>query len=233
MCGEDATMTHSYDNTAGADLLDLAVPYAFHALPDDERDELEDRIATAGLAVADAFYDEVRAVRETMAVASAASAEEPPAELRGRLLSAVADDNVRFLRTPNRRRTVWMSAAAALVVGLITVGIGVSLRPPAQTPSTAEQVFEASDERLERTIALKILLGEHLGSAKVRQRFEREAKVIARVRHPNVIEIFDYFPYGNDLVLALEYLGTLADRIGHGLAVTEVVRMGRGLLAGL
>ena len=97
------------------------------------------------------------------------------------------------------------------------------------------QVFEAFDERLERTIALKILLGEHLGSAKARQRFEREAKVIARVRHPNVIEIFDYFPYGDDLVLALEYLsgGTLADRIGRGLAVTEVVRMGRGLLAGL
>ncbi len=37
------------------------------------------------------------------------------------------------------------------------------------------------------------------------------------------------------MVLALEYLpgGTLADRIGHGLAVTEVVRLGRGLLAGL
>jgi serine/threonine-protein kinase len=95
------------------------------------------------------------------------------------------------------------------------------------------QVFEAFDERLERTIALKILLGEHLGSAKVRQRFEREAKVIARVRHPNVIEIFDYFPYGDDLVLGLEYSLVAHLRIGHGLAVTEVVRIGRGLLAGL
>lgn len=138
-------MTHSHDSTVGDDLLALAVPYALHALSDDERDALESRLSTAGLAVADAFYDEVRAVRETMAVVAAASAEEPPAELRGRLLSAVANDNVRFLPPSNRRRTAWMSVAAALAVGLITVGIGVSLRPPAQTPSTAEQVFAASD----------------------------------------------------------------------------------------
>lgn len=146
VCGEGATMTHSYDNPPGADVLDLAVPYAFHALPDDERDALEGGLATAGLAVADAFYDEVRAVRETMAAMSAADAEEPPAELRARLLSAIADDNVRSLRQPARRRTGWLSAAAAAVaVGLVAVGIGVSLRPPAPSPSTAEQVFAASD----------------------------------------------------------------------------------------
>jgi len=136
-------MTHS--QVPDPELLDLAVPYALHALSDSERNALEGRLAAAGLAMADAFYDEVRAVRETMAVVSAASAEEPPVELRGRLLSAVADDNVRSLRPSKRRRTAWMSVAAALAVGLITVGIGVSLRPPTQAPSTAEQVFAASD----------------------------------------------------------------------------------------
>ncbi|MGB6888241.1 MAG: anti-sigma factor, partial [Mycobacterium sp.] len=50
-----------------ADLVELAVPYALHAMPDEERDSLESRVANAGSAVADAFYDEVRAVRETMA----------------------------------------------------------------------------------------------------------------------------------------------------------------------
>jgi len=136
-------MTHS--QVPDPELLDLAVPYALHALSDSERNALEGRLAAAGLAMADAFYDEVRAVRETMAVVSAASAEEPPVELRGRLLSAVADDNVHSLRPSKRRRTAWMSVAAALAVGLITVGIGVSLRPPTQAPSTAEQVFAASD----------------------------------------------------------------------------------------
>lgn len=136
-------MTHS--QVPDPELLDLAVPYALHALSDSERNALEGRLAIEGPAMADAFYDEVRAVRETMAVVSAASAEEPPVELRGRLLSAVADDNVHSLRPSKRRRTAWMSVAAALAVGLITVGIGVSLRPPTQAPSTAEQVFAASD----------------------------------------------------------------------------------------
>jgi anti-sigma-K factor RskA len=136
-------MTHS--QVPDPELLDLAVPYALHALSDSERNALEGRLAIEGPAMADAFYDEVRAVRETMAVVSAASAEEPPVELRGRLLSAVADDNVHSLRPSKRRRTAWMSVAAALAVGLITVGIGVSLRPPTQAPSTAEQVFAAAD----------------------------------------------------------------------------------------
>lgn len=130
------------------DLLELAVPYALHALPDAERDAVEDRLAAAGLTVADAFYDEVRAVRETMAVVAAADATEPSAQLRRRILEAVTDDNVRTLRAgrpSGGRRTAWLSAAAALVVGLGALGVGLSLRPPAQQPSTAQQVFAAAD----------------------------------------------------------------------------------------
>ena len=141
-------MTQPRDDSRNTDLLDLAVPYALHAVSDDERDQIENRVATAGLLMADAFYDEVRAVRETMAVVSAASAEEPPADLRGRLLAAVATDNVRTLpmaQTGRRWRTVLLSAAAALVVGLAAAGVGLSLRPPAVQQSTAQQVFSAPD----------------------------------------------------------------------------------------
>jgi hypothetical protein len=126
------------------ELLDLAVPYALDALPEAERDVIESKLAAAGRTVADAFYDEVRAVRETMAVVSAAGAEEPSADLRGRVLSAVAGDNVRSLGSP-RRRTAWLSAAAALAIGLAAAGIGLSQRPAAPQPSTAQQVFAASD----------------------------------------------------------------------------------------
>ncbi len=135
-------------NAADNELLELAVPYALHALPDAERDAVEDRLAAAGLPVADAFYDEVRAVRETMAVVAAADAVEPSTDLRERLLGAVGDDNVRALGSSRRaggRRTAWLSAAAALVVGLGALGAGLSLRPPAQQPSTAQQVFAAAD----------------------------------------------------------------------------------------
>lgn len=130
---------------SAADLLDLAVPYALHAMPADERDALESRVSAAGSAVADAFYDEVRAVRETMALVSSTAAEEPPAELRDRLLSAIAADNVRVLPSRPRRRSAWMAAAAAVTMGLAAVGIGLSLRPPAPLPSTAQQVFAATD----------------------------------------------------------------------------------------
>ena len=141
-------MTQTFRNHG--DLLDLAVPYALHAVSDSERDEIESRLASAGLPVVDAFYDEVRAVRETMAVVSAASAEEPPADLRSRLLSSIAEDNVRTLprATPSggRWRTAVLSAAAAVAVGLTAVGVGLSLRPSAPPPqSTAQQVFSASD----------------------------------------------------------------------------------------
>lgn len=148
--------------TPSAELVELAVPYALHALSDAERAEVEDRLALAGLPVADAFYDEVRAVRETMAVVSATTAQDPPAGLRARLLSAIGDEaaggtdvnrddgaaqgNVRDLsaeRDRRRRNTALLSAAAAMVIGLGAVGIGLSLRPP--SPSTAQQVFAASD----------------------------------------------------------------------------------------
>lgn len=148
-------MTRSHDDSREGDLLDLAVPYALHAVSDAERDEIESILGGAGLPVADAFYDEVRAVRETMAVVSAVSAAEPPADLRDRLLAAVAGtttgnatDNVRTLptaRSGRSWRTVVLSAAAALVVGLGIVGVGLSLRSPTVQQSTAQEVFSAPD----------------------------------------------------------------------------------------
>ena len=139
-------MTGTYDG----DLLELAVPYALHALPDDERDDLESRLANADLPLADAFYDEVRAVRETMAMVAAADAQQPRPDLRRQLLSEIDDDNVVPLRTAgssrgsSRRRMTALAAAAAVAVGLTAVGVGLTLRPPAQQ-STAQQVFAASD----------------------------------------------------------------------------------------
>ena len=138
-----------------AELVELAVPYALDAMSETERIEIEGKVAAAGSAVADDFYDEVRAVRETMALMSAATAQEPPAGLRRRLIDRISEDeasattggNVRPLRSPaprRRWRTAVLSAAAVLAVGLSAVGIGLSLRPPAQ-PSTAQEVFAAPD----------------------------------------------------------------------------------------
>jgi anti-sigma-K factor RskA len=136
-------MTEPHD----PDLIALATPYALHAVSEAEIADIERRVAAAPRVVAEAFADEVRAVRETMAVVSAATAVEPPESLRDRLLSEVSGDPVRTLHTRRRRwQTIALAAAAALVIGLGALGVGMALRPAA-TPSTAEQVFAAPDVR--------------------------------------------------------------------------------------
>ena len=69
------------------ELLELATPYALDAVTDSERADIDRRLAAAPSPVAAAFGDEVRAVRETMAVVSAATAAEPPARLRAAVLA--------------------------------------------------------------------------------------------------------------------------------------------------
>jgi anti-sigma-K factor RskA len=129
------------------DLIALATPYALHAVPESELADIERRVAAAPPAVAQAFDDEVRAVRETMAVVSVATAVEPPDQLRDRLLTEVSSDPVRALRPRIKRwQTAVLAAAAALVIGIGALGVGMALRP-APSPSTAEQVFAAPDVR--------------------------------------------------------------------------------------
>jgi len=129
------------------DLIDLATPYALHAVPDAELSDIERRVAAAPPEVAKAFAEEVRAVRETMAVVSAATAVEPPQLIRDRVLAEVSADPVRVLRPRIKRwQTTVLAAAAALVIGLGALGVGLALRPT-PSPSTAEQVFAAPDVR--------------------------------------------------------------------------------------
>ena len=65
-------------------------------------------------------------MHETMAVISAATAVEPPATMRDRLLATVADDPVRQLpsKRANRWRTTILAAAAVLAIGLGALGVG-------------------------------------------------------------------------------------------------------------
>jgi len=155
-----------------SDLIALATPYALHAVPEAELVEIERRVAAAPPAVAQAFADEVRAVRETMAVVSAATAVEPPDQLRARLLTEVSDDPVRSLnRRIKRWQTIGLAAAAAVIIGLGALGVGIALQP-APTPSTAEQVFAAPDVR---TVSGQISSG---GTATVVFSRERNAGVL-------------------------------------------------------
>ncbi|OBK77487.1 anti-sigma factor [Mycobacterium sp. 1164985.4] len=139
-------MTEPMDSDLGA----LAAPYALNAMSDTEREDVDRRVAAAPPAVAQAFTDEVRKVREAMAVVSASTATEPPPQLRERLLAEVGGGRERPVSRLRPRPSRWqrtaLAAAAVLVVGLGAVGVGLALRPTAK-PSTAEQVFAAPDVR--------------------------------------------------------------------------------------
>ena len=126
------------------ELLELATPYAMHAVSDTERAEIDRRVAAAPPAVAAAFNDEVRSVRETMAVVSAATAAEPPARLRAAILAPIEPVQPHGVHQMSRRTAVFASAAAVVVVGVAAFGVGVLMRPPAKQ-TVAEQVLAAPD----------------------------------------------------------------------------------------
>jgi Anti-sigma-K factor rskA len=126
----------------GFDLLELATPYALHAISDAERATVDRQVAAAATPVANAFRAEVRAIHETMALVSAVTAVEPPAQLRAAVLAAAQSEVPRQLRW----RTLVLAAAAAIIVGLAAFGVGVALRP-APSPTMTEQIMAAPDKR--------------------------------------------------------------------------------------
>ena len=53
-------------------------------------------------------------------------------------------------------------------------------------------VYEATDLRLNRKVAIKIMLGNMFGDRTALRRFEREAQASARLNHTNIITVYDY-----------------------------------------
>ena len=59
-------------------------------------------------------------------------------------------------------------------------------------------VYEATDLRLARSVAVKVMLGRAFGDRQALRRFEREAQACARLTHPNIITVFDFGAVGAD-----------------------------------
>src|SRR5579864_2959172 len=68
------------------------------------------------------------------------------------------------------------------------------------------EVYRARDPRLDRTVAIKIL-PEHLShSAEAKQRFDREARAISSLSHPNICHLYDVGQPDATSFLVMEYL---------------------------
>src|SRR5262245_63805437 len=52
-------------------------------------------------------------------------------------------------------------------------------------------VYRAHDKRLGRDVAVKVLHPHLRDSTEVAHRFSAEAKAVAKIRHPNIVEVFD------------------------------------------
>ena len=86
-------------------------------------------------------------------------------------------------------------------------------------------VFRAHDPELNRFVAIKVLPSFHADDPTFVQRFRQEAQAVARLSHPNVIQVHDFgedkgFSY---IVMELVTGGTLRDRMGRRMPLTEAM----------
>jgi len=91
------------------------------------------------------------------------------------------------------------------------------------------EVYRARDTRLERTVAIKILPKEMSVDPAMKQRFEREAKIISSLNHPHICTLHDIGSQDGVDYLVMEYVEgeTLAKRLEKGpLPLEQVPKYG-------
>jgi cyclic di-GMP phosphodiesterase len=88
-------------------------------------------------------------------------------------------------------------------------------------------VYRGYHPALDRFVAIKVLPDFFADDPDYRERFQQEARSVARLKHPNILEIFDYGYDGGTAYLVLELVegGTLADRLGKPMDLRDVVEL--------
>ncbi|MEA2162347.1 MAG: eukaryotic-like serine/threonine-protein kinase [Thermoanaerobaculia bacterium] len=98
------------------------------------------------------------------------------------------------------------------------------------------EVWRARDTRLDRSVAIKVLPRELAQNTQFKVRFEREAKAISQLNHPNICTLHDVGEEKGTSYLVMELLEgeSLADRIEHGpMPLVDVLRYGIQIADGL
>ncbi len=68
------------------------------------------------------------------------------------------------------------------------------------------EVYRARDTRLERAVAIKVLSSRLCADPEAKERFEREARVISSLNHPNICRLYDIGEQNGVKFLVMEYL---------------------------
>ena len=98
------------------------------------------------------------------------------------------------------------------------------------------EVYRARDTRLDRAVAIKILPAHLSDNPEAKQRFDREARAVSSLNHPNICTLHDVGHQDGVDYLVMEFLEgeTLADRLIKGpLSPAQVLKYGIEICEGL
>src|SRR6202167_4810991 len=98
------------------------------------------------------------------------------------------------------------------------------------------EVYRAKDTRLDRTVAVKVLPSHLSENPEAKQRFDREARAISSLNHPNICTLHDVGHQDGVDFLVMEFLEgeTLADRLRRGpLTAEQLLKCGNEICEGL
>jgi len=98
------------------------------------------------------------------------------------------------------------------------------------------EVYRATDTRLNRTVAVKVLPAHLSKNPEARERFEREARSISQLSHANICQLYDLGEHEGTHFIVMEFLEgeTLSTRLAKGrLPVEQVLRYGAEVGEGL
>ncbi|MEE9168338.1 MAG: serine/threonine-protein kinase, partial [bacterium] len=97
-------------------------------------------------------------------------------------------------------------------------------------------VYKAEDTKLNRTVALKFLPTNKLGTGEEKQRFEQEAKAAAQLNHTNIATIYEINEHGGETFIAMEYIEgeTISDMVRkRPLKIKDAIKVAKQIADGL
>jgi Tol biopolymer transport system component len=97
------------------------------------------------------------------------------------------------------------------------------------------EVYRARDPKLDRHVAIKVLPSQLAGSTDALARFEREARAVAALSHPNILAIFDFGRDGATAFAVMELLDgeTLRQKLAAPIPIRKAVEYGVQIARGL
>ncbi|MFN2489616.1 MAG: protein kinase [Actinomycetota bacterium] len=154
------------------------------------------------------------------------------------------------------RSAIPLADGDVIEIGGSSIEVGVPARPRTAAPSGASDlsgtrlgtyeleevisqdatftIYKAYQDRLDRHVAVKILIDPQ--SAEFGARFRLEAKILARLQHPNIVPIYDHGEQDGLLYLVTQYLDSemsLGDMVGEPMEATLALRLTAQVLSAL